>query len=60
MLASGIAIIRTSLLPKLIGWGAVVVAFVPLVTPPGIMTIVFMLWTVVLSGGLLLKGIRNR
>jgi len=59
MLAAGIAIVRTSVLPKLIGWGAVAVAFVPLVLPPGIMTIVFMLWTVVLSGGLLIKGIRN-
>lgn len=59
MLASGIAIIRTSLLPKFLGWGAVAVAFVPLVLPPGIMTIVFMLWMVILSAGLLIKGIRD-
>ena len=59
MLASGIAIIRTSLLPRLIGWGAVVVAFAPLVLPPGMMTIVFMLWMLVLSVGLLIKGTRT-
>jgi hypothetical protein len=59
MLASGIAIVRTSLLPRLIGWGAVVVAFAPLVLPPGIMTIVFMLWILVLSVGLLIKGTRT-
>ena len=60
MLASGVAIVRTGLLPKLIGWGVVAVAFAPLVLPPGLMTGVFMLWIVVFSTGLLIKDIRNR
>lgn len=55
MLASGIAILRASLLPRIIGWGAVMVAFAPLVAPPGLMTAVFMTWTVVFSTGLLIK-----
>ena len=52
MLASGVAIVRTGLLPKLIGWGVVAVAFAPLVLPPGLMTGVFMLWIVVFPPGL--------
>lgn len=59
LLAAGIAIVRTSLLPKLVGWGAIGLAFLPLVLPPGLMTGVFMLWAFVLSAGLLVKGIRS-
>ena len=60
MLAAGVAIVRTALLPKFIGWGAIAVAFAPLVLPPGMMTIVFFSWMAVLSSGLLVKGIRGR
>jgi hypothetical protein len=59
MLAAGIAIVRTSLLPRFIGWGAVAMSFVPLVLPPGMMTIIFILWVVVLSTGLLIRGIKG-
>ena len=58
-LAAGIAIVHTSLLPKLIGWGAIGVALLPLLFPPGLMTIIFLLWMLVLSTGLLVKGIRS-
>lgn len=59
MLASGVAIVRTGLLPRLFGWGAVAVAFAPLMLAPGLMTGVFMLWVVVFSAGLLIKDIRS-
>ena len=59
MLASGLAVVRNSLLPAFIGWGAVVVALAPLVLPQGMMTIVFMFWMLVLSIGLLIKGIQD-
>ena len=59
LLAAGIAIARTGLIPKLLGWGAIGLAFLPLVLPPGLMTAVFMIWVVVLSTGLLIKGIQS-
>ena len=47
-------------LPKTIGWGAVGLALLPLVLPPRLMTIVFLLRLLVLSAGLLFEGIRTK
>ena len=55
LLAAGIAIVRTRALPRLIGWGAIAAAFIPLVVPPGFMTVVFLMWMLVIAGGLLIK-----
>lgn len=59
MLASGITIARYRIVHPLVGWVAVAVAFLPLVTPPGLMTAVFMMWTAALSVTLLVHDLRS-
>jgi hypothetical protein len=44
-------------LPSVMGWAAVGLALVPLVVPPGLMTIVFMLWLLGLAAMLLVQGL---
>lgn len=60
LIGAGAAILGSRLLPRWIGWGAIVVALAPIVSPPGLMTGVFMIWIFVISGWLLAKGIRNK
>jgi hypothetical protein len=58
VLASGIAIIQTSLLPKFVGWAGVGLTFIPLVLEPGLATGVFLLWVLGISTLLLVKSLR--
>lgn len=59
LLGAGVAMARSVGLPTLMGWAAMVVAFVPLVVPPGLMTIVFVLWLLVLATVLFVHGLRD-
>lgn len=59
LLAVGISIVRFRILHPVVGWVAVVLAFLPLVMPPGLMTAVFMLWTGALSLMLLIDSFRS-
>lgn len=60
LLGAGVAILQNRLFPKWVGWGAIVVTLVPIVSPPGLMTGVFMIWIFGISGWLLAKGIRTK
>ncbi len=59
VLASGIAIIQTSLLPRFVGWAGVGLTFIPLVLEPGMATGVFLLWVLGISTLLLVKAFRR-
>lgn len=60
LIGAGAAIVGTRLLPRWVGWGAIIVALAPVISPPGLMTGVFMIWIFVISGWLLIKGIRTK
>lgn len=60
LIGAGTAILSTRLLPKWVGWGAIVVALAPIISPPGLMTGVFMIWVFVISGWLLTEGARTK
>ena len=49
LIAVGVAISKGAARPRFIGWGAIAVAFLPLLLPPGLVGFVFMLWTLALS-----------
>lgn len=59
LLGAGVAVVRAVGLPSAVGWMAVVLAFVPLVAPPGLMTVVFLLWLLALAAVLLVHGLRG-
>lgn len=59
LLGAGVALVRVVGLPSVMGWAGVVLALVPLVLPPGLMTIVFLLWLLVLATVLLVHGLRD-
>jgi hypothetical protein len=55
MIGAGVVLVRTATPSRVLGWGAITAAALPLVLPPGLMTIVFLLWLMVLSIALLIR-----
>ena len=59
LLAVGIVIVRVRLVPRLVGWVGITLAFMPLILPEGMMTAVFAMWVAALSVALLVTHLRS-
>lgn len=58
LIGVGMAGLRTATLPRTVAGAAVALALVPLIAPPGLMTVVFLLWILALAVVLLLRPAR--
>lgn len=55
LVGAGAAMVRTAAPSRVLGWAAIGAAGLPLVVPPGLMTVIFLLWLLVLSTALLIR-----